>query len=120
MGSAQVVLPRLHYTWASEELFQHFVLIPSTNEDPCDSFCEIEIAEMPRCLGSANACHIEMLNCHYQLRIHNSGFKISMPTRTFNLTVKYYRKILSTITGHLGWWNDKHLVSFDKFVMNIK
>ena len=75
---------------------------------------------MPGCIGSTDACHVGMLNCHNQLRIRNSGFKMNMPTRTFNLTANHRRKILSTTTGHPGRFNDKTLVRFDKFVMNVK
>ena len=106
--------------WASTELFQRFVLTPSANEDPCDCFHEFALAGMAGCLGSTDACHVGMLNCYHQLRIHNSGFKMSMPTRTYNLTANHRRRILFTTTGHPGRWNDKTLVRFDKFVMNVK
>ena len=106
--------------WASDDLFQRFVLTPTANEDPCDSFHEFEIAGMGGCIGNTDVCHLRMLNCHHWIKIHNSGFKMSMPTRTFNLTANHRRRIISTTTGHPGRFNDKTLVRFDKFVMNVK
>ena len=110
----------INIKWASDDLFQRFVLTPTANEDPCDSFHEFEIAGMGGCIGNTDVCHLRMLNCHHWIKIHNSGFKMSMPTRTFNLTANHRRRIISTTTGHPGRFNDKTLVRFDKFVMNVK
>ena len=60
-----------------------------------------------------------MLRCPSQLRNHNKGYKLDLPTRTYNLTTNHRRQILSTTTGHPGRWNDKTLVLYDSFVKNI-
>ena len=106
--------------WGSDHLFNRFVKAPSHSEDPTDSFKEFETAGMPGCIGSTDACHVGMLNCPSQLSLHNSGFKMNMPTRTFNLTANHRRRILSTTSGHPGRWNDKTLVRFDEFVTSVK
>ena len=103
--------------WGSDELFNRFVVAPTLDADPTDSFEEFSTAGMPGCIGSTDACHVGMLNCPNQLALHNSGFKMSMTTRTFNLTANHRRQILSTTSGHPGRWNDKTPVWFDDFVM---
>ena len=106
--------------WGSNHLFNRLVRALSHSEDPTDSFKEFETARMPGCIGSTDACHVGMLNCPSQLSLHNSGFKMNMPTRTFNLTANHRRRILSTTSGHPGRWNDKTLVRFDEFVTSVK
>ena len=120
--SAEVHRKFLHVfiNWASTTLFHDMVTTPSLVEDPTDSFHEFEVAGMPGCIGSTDACHVGMLNCPHALRLVNNGFKLSMPTRTFNLTCNHRRQILSTTTGHPGRWNDKTLVRFDSFVNDVK
>ena len=89
-------------------------------EDPTDSFKEFEVAGMPGCVGSMDACHVGMLNCPHALKLHHGGWKLQMPARTFNLTANHRRRILSTTTGHPGRWNDKTLVRFDTFAMGVR
>lgn len=54
------------------------------------------------------------------LLLLNSGFKISMTTRTFDLTCSHRRQILSTTTVHPGRWNEKTLVKLDDFVNGVR
>ena len=48
------------------------------------------------------------------------GYKMSVTTRTHNLTVNHRRKILHSTNGHPGCWNDKTLVRFDGFMQQLR
>ena len=41
-------------------------------------------------------------------------------TRTYNLTFNHRRQILHTTTGHPGRWNDKALIRFDSFMVDLR
>ena len=53
---------------------------------------------------------------------HNvkNGFKISVPTQTYNVTVDHSCCILNTTMGHPGTWNNKTLVLFDELVCKVR
>ena len=100
-------------------LFPKFVERPINNTDSLTHQQEFLEAGMDGCIGSTDATHVAMLRCPSQLRNFNNGFKLDLPSRTYNLTTNHRRQILSTTTGHPGRWNDKTLVLFDDFVKSI-
>ena len=50
----------------------------------------------------------------------HKGWKLDKTARTYNISVKMLRRILSSIKGHPSHWNDKSIVWFDDFQMKIK
>ena len=75
--------------------------------------CEKEYREagFPGCVGSTDATHIPLERVSYGLRQGHLGYKMSLTTRTYNLTVNHRRQILHSTTGHLGRWNETRLLS---------
>ena len=72
------------------------------------------------CIGSSDATHIPMLKCPQWAHNNHKGFKLSVPARTYNVTVDHSRRILGSTFGHPGTWNDKTLVLFDELICNVK
>jgi len=60
-----------------------------------------------------------MLMCQAGLRQYNHSFKLPHPSRSYNTTVNYRRKILHTTSGHPGRWNDKSIVMYDKLACDL-
>ena len=61
------------------------------------------------------------MECYsYRLRQLHIGYKINYTTRTYNLTVNYHRRILSSTTRYLAHFNDKNLITFDEFVKSAR
>jgi hypothetical protein len=105
--------------WASTRLYDDMVTYPRVWADAKKHMSEFAMAGLHGSVGSTDATHIGMEKCHYRLKNHHSGGKLSMPSRTYNLTCNHRRRILSSTRGHPGRWNDKTLVLFDEFVMGI-
>jgi len=49
----------------------------------------------------------------------HKGPKLSLPSRTYNITVNHRRHILSSTTGHSARYNDKTLIWYDEFLCGI-
>ena len=71
------------------------------------------------CIGSTDATHIGMLNCAAWAHIIHKGFKLNIPSRTYNMTVNHCHQILGSTLGHPVTWNDKTLILFDELVSNV-
>ena len=71
------------------------------------------------CIGSTDATHIGMLNCAAWAHILHKGFKLCIPSRTYNMTVAHTRQILGSTCGHPATYNDKTLIMFDELVSNV-
>jgi hypothetical protein len=63
--------------------------------------------------------HVGMLQYSFKFRNLHKGYKLDLPTPTYNLSRNHHRHILSTAKDHPGWWNDKTLVLFDDFVCDL-
>ena len=99
--------------WASTRLYEEMVTYPRVWEEAKRHMTEFGRAGLHGSVGSTDATHIGMERCFYRLKNHHSGGKLSIPSRTYNLTVNHRRRILSSTRGHPGHWNDKTLVLFD-------
>ena len=85
-----------------------------------NKFNKFQIAGMPRRIDSTNTCHVWRLDGPHAFWLQNSGFKVSVPTRTYNLTCNHRQQILSSTKGYSGRWNDKTLVWFDELVTDVR
>ena len=102
----------LYLTWASTVFYKKKVNLPSP-EGISESSYEYGIAGFPGCIGSQDATHVGMLRCQHRLKQYHDSFKLSTPSRTYNITVNHRRRILSSTRGHPGRWNDKSVVMYD-------
>lgn len=101
-------------------LYERWVVLPTTVEEAQKQSHEFEVAGMPGAIGSMDATHVVVDRVKYRLRQAHLGFKLNCTARTYNLICNHRRRILSTTEGHPARWNDKTLVKFDRFVMNLK
>lgn len=106
--------------FGAKKLYPKFVTMPSTIEELRDCEAEYRSAGFPGCIGSTDATHIPLEKVSFGLRQAHLGYKMSVTTRTYNLTVNHRRKILHSTTGHPGRWNDKTLVRFDGFMQQLR
>jgi hypothetical protein len=106
--------------FGANKLYPKFVTMPSTIEELRDCEAEYRSAGFPGCIGSTDATHIPLEKVSFGLRQAHLGYKMSVTTRTYNLTVNHRRKILHSTTGHPGRWNDKTLVRFDGFMQQLR
>ena len=106
--------------WGSSVLFDEWVVPPETNEDLVEHTAEFSMAGFNGCIGSVDATHVSMERCSHWLWQSNKGFKLNMPSRTYNITVNHRRRILSSTTGHPARWNDKTLQLFDEFLVALQ
>lgn len=81
---------------------------------------EFQLAGMPGACASSDATSIVHKMCSHRIQRVHKGFKTKYPTRTFNLTVNHRREILGSTRGHPGSFNDKTVVMYDDFIMDIK
>lgn len=82
--------------WGSSELYDSFVKAPSTSEAAYSYMSEMESTGFHGCVGSTDATHICMERCSYRLANAHRGAKLTLPSRTYNLTVNHRRQILSS------------------------
>jgi Plant transposon protein len=80
----------------------------------------MELAGFHGCVASTDATHVSMNRCPVLRANEHLGKKESLPARTYNISVNHRRQILHTTRGHPARWNDKTLVLFDEFIMQIK
>jgi hypothetical protein len=105
--------------WGSTTLYDTCVKTPTNAEEVATHMHEFGIAGLHGAVGSTDATHVGMERCTCRLINAHSGAKLSMPSRTYNLTVNHRKQILSSTRGHPARWNDKTLVLFDDFVMAL-
>ena len=58
-------------------------------------------------------------NCAHPLKHIHKGFKLSLPSRTYNISANHWRHILHYASGHPVSLNYKMLQCFDEFMKNI-
>jgi len=107
----------IHY--GSTVLFDKYVLTPASKDDAGIHIHEFDLAGFPGCVSSTDATHIAMDCCAHKLCHIHKGFKLNLPSRTYNLSCNHRRRILFTTSGHPASWNDKTLQRFDKFMTGI-
>lgn len=105
--------------WGSCELYDAYVVLPRTSDEFKEQSAEYESAGMNGCVGSTDATHIAMEKCNSWLAQTHSGSKLSLPSRTYNVTVNHRRKVLSSTKGHPARWNDKTLQLHDQLLQKL-
>ena len=106
--------------YGSTVLYKKWVLEPSITNSVEYQEKFFRLAGFNGCIGSSDATHIPMLKCPQWAHIAHKGFKLSVPARTYNVTVDHSRRIIGSTMGHPGTWNDKTLVLFDDLLCNVK
>eukprot|EP00804_Cyclotella_cryptica_P019054 CCRYP_014463-RA/>CCRYP_014463-RA protein AED:0.10 eAED:0.10 QI:0/0/0/1/1/1/2/0/449 len=106
--------------FSSTVLYNKYVVYPKNFEEAKDHMKEFTVAGLPGALGSTDATHITTWQCEYNLRNNHLGGKSSSTTRSYNITVNHWRRILHSTRGGPGRWNDKTMVLFDTFVRGIR
>lgn len=101
-------------------LYPMYVSAPNTVEELKDCEREYSIAGFPGCIGSTDATHIPLEKVFTSMRQSHLGHKGKATMRTYNLTCNHRRKILHTTQGHPARWNDKTLVRFDTFMLELR
>ena len=71
-------------------------------------------------IRSSETTHVAMLKCPAWASNMNKGFKLNLPSRTYNAIVGHSRKIVGSTTGHPATWNDKTLVLYDPLLAKVK
>ena len=101
-------------------LFKKYVAPPTDRKSIEEHHFAYKIAGLPGCLGSTDATHVVLERCPYKLRQLHMGYKIALTCRTYNLTCDHRRRILSTTSGHPARFNNKTLIMFDQFMLDLK
>ena len=95
-------------------------MTPTTAEDAEAHICDFRQAGFPGCVSSTDATHIVLDNCSRRLKYLHKGFKLSLPSRTYHISVNHCRHILHSTRGHPSSWNDKALQRFNTFMEGVK
>ena len=106
--------------YGSTVLYKKWVIEPALNRNVSDMEKLFQIAGFDGCIGSSDATHVPMLKCPAWASNMNKGFKLNLPSRTYNATVDHSRRILCSTTGHPATWNDKTLVLYDPLLTKVK
>ena len=75
-------------------------LDPASHIPVSDREMLFRIAGFNGCIGSSDATHIPMLRSPQWESNTHKGLKLNFPTRTYNTTVDYSRRIIGSTTGH--------------------
>ena len=86
--------------YGSSVLYKQYVLDISLNGMVAKHEHLFNLASFNGCIGSTDATHIGMLNCAAWAHILHKGFKLCIPSRTYNMTVAHTRQILGSTCGH--------------------
>ncbi len=104
----------LFLVWGS--FFSAETVIAHNDKKNIESSVHYNLADVPGCVGSGDATHVGLLN----FTTNGQNPKLNMPSRTYHIFVNCRRRILSTISGHPGRWNDKSLILYDTFATDMK
>lgn len=105
--------------YGSTVLYKKWVLDPVRNMNVSSHEKLFKMAGFNGCIGSTDATHVGMLNYATWAHIIHKGFKLNIPSRTYNMTVNHCHQILGSTLGHPATWNDKTLILFDELVSNV-
>ena len=106
--------------FGSTNLYNKYIVDYKNDENIAADRNDYGLAGFPGAVGSLDATHVVMERCAMSNYIHHKGFKMSCPTRTYNMPVNHRRHIISTTTGAPGSWNDKSVVRFDRLAMDMR
>ena len=71
-------------------------------------------------MSSSDVTHIGILLCAVWAQMMHNGYKLNIPSRTYNMTVNHSRWILGTKMGHPDTWNDKTLIVYDDLIYGVR
>ena len=106
--------------YGSTVLYKKWVTDPVVVRDISEQEKLFQIAGFDGCIGSTDATHVPILSCPVWASNMNKGFKLNLPSRTYNVTVDHSRRIICSTTGHPATWNDKTLVLYDPLLTKVK
>ena len=104
--------------WGSTDLYDKYVVLPSTSEDARST--EYERAGMNGGIGSMDATNVSAEKINHDLKNEHIGYKQKVTARTYNIVVNNRRYILCTTHGHPARWNDKTLVKYDRLATTLR
>jgi hypothetical protein len=110
----------LFIDFCSDKLYDKYVTDYRTDNNLARDAYDFGAAGLPGVLGSLDATHVPLEKCSVCTQVNHKGFKMSVPARTYNITVNHRRYIISTTKGCPAAWNDKSVVKFDNFAMEVK
>ena len=105
--------------YGSTVLYKRWVLEPSRETNVGEYEALFKASGFDGCIGSVDATHVPIVTCPHWARNIHKGFKLSMPARSYNVTVDHSRRVLGSTCGHPSTWNDKTLILFDEFISNV-
>ena len=103
--------------YGSTTIYNKHLVTPATKVDAEQHVRDYQKWGFPGCVSSTDATHIALDNCAHHLRHIHKGFKLSLSSRTYNISVNHPRQILHLTSGHPRSWNNMMLQRFDE-VMN--
>jgi len=101
-------------------LYSQFVLTPVHLPEARSNMREYEVAGFPGCIGSTDCTHVTTKRCEYWLKNNHLGAKSSHTTRKFSLTCNHRRRIIHSMHGGPGRWNDQTMVCLDQFISGVQ
>ena len=94
--------------WGSTFLYSEFVTHPVSAGEELDFHKkEMDTCGLHGCIASTDATHVTMNRCPIARNNEHSGYKESLPSRTYNICVNHRRQLLHSTRGHKARWNDK-------------
>ena len=104
--------------YGSINLFQRYVTDAARLLQTTDLTELFTQAGFNGCIGSTDATHIPMLSCGAWAQNVHKGGKLTVPCRTYNVTVTHSPQIIGSTSGHPATFNDKTLIMFDRLLSN--
>ena len=105
--------------FGSTVLYEQFVIAPVHVINAHANMCEYSKAGFPSYIGLSDCTHINTERYKWNLKNNHLGGKSSLTTRTFNLACNHHRRILHSMRGGPGRWNNMTMVQLDKFISGI-
>ena len=105
--------------YGSTIIYKLHVTLPLLDYFSSESTTLFELAGLNGCLGSTDATYIGMRKCSCWAFVLHKGHKLSMPSRTYNMTVTHAYQILGSTFGHPATWNDKTMIKYDALISGI-
>ena len=106
--------------YGSTNLYSRYVNYPKKSSEAQTHQREYEVAGMHGAIGSMDACHVIIEKCCTRLKQNHLGGKSKLTCRSYNLTCNHRRQILHTTPGSPARWNDKTIILFDKFALDLQ
>jgi hypothetical protein len=103
----------------SQTFYSEYVTIPTSREDIDRIKRTYEKLGFPGAVGSIDAVHVRWDKCPASYRSACKG-KEPYPTLAYECIVDHTKRILSATRSHPGARNDKTIIRYDSFMMEIK